>query len=78
VCIQGGRPAQTWAWLFAVDGTLELSPEPVDDQLEYRRDWTVSLHDADLRAEADKLAAVLHDELGRSPDDPLFISFMDL
>jgi len=41
VCIQGGRPAQCWAWVFAIDGTLALSPEP-DDRADYRRDWTVA------------------------------------
>lgn len=27
VSIEGGRPAATWAWVFAVDGTMELSPD---------------------------------------------------
>jgi hypothetical protein len=76
VDIQGGRPAQTWAWVFADDGTLTLSPEPADDSTGYRHDWTVSLRDLDPRREADKLTAMLHDDLGRDPDDPLFISFM--
>lgn len=78
MCIQGGRPAATWAWAFAVDGTLHLSPEPVDDHTDYRRDWTASVHDSDVSAEADKLTALLHDDLGRNPSEPLFVSFMDL
>jgi hypothetical protein len=74
--IQGGRPAATWAWLFAGDGELNLSPEPLEWPPDYdARDWTVPL-DADLAAEADKLTAILHDDLGRSPGEPLFISFM--
>ena len=78
VCIEGGRPAATWAWVFAADGTLELSPEPVDDRRDYSRDWTVSLHDCDLSEEAYKLTSLLHDDLGRSPADPLFVSCIEL
>jgi hypothetical protein len=76
---EGGRPAVTWAWIFVVDGkALEISPQPIDDSADLSRDWTVSLDDPDLDAHADKLTAILHDELGRSPDEPLFISFMDV
>jgi hypothetical protein len=57
---------------------LELSPQPADDPADYSRDWTVNLDESDVSAEADKLTALLHDDLGRSPSDPLFISFMDL
>lgn len=78
VSIDGGRPAAAWAWVFAADGTLELSPQPADDPADYSRDWTVNLDESDVSAEADKLTALLHDDLGRSPSDPLFISFMDL
>jgi hypothetical protein len=78
VSIEGGRPATTWAWAFAQDRRLALSPEPVDDHAEYSRDWTVSFEDVDVGAEADKLTVVLYDDLGRSPGDPLFVSFMDL
>jgi hypothetical protein len=78
VCLEGGRPAATWAWVFVVDGGLVLSPEPVGDRAHHDRDWTVSLRECDLSAAADKLTAMLHDELGRSPRDPLFVSFMDL
>jgi hypothetical protein len=75
--IQGGRPAATWAWVFVRDGALALSPEPVDDRVDYSRDWTVSPHQADLSTEADKLTRLLHDDPGRNPSDPLFICFMD-
>ena len=75
--IRGGRPAATWAWVFTLDGALAVSPEPVDDTADYRRDWTVSLDEADLSAEADKLTRLLHDDRGRSAHDPLFICFMD-
>jgi hypothetical protein len=78
VSIEGGRPAATWAWVFAADGTMELSPEPVDDPTDYDRDWSVSLQGLDLGAEADGLTTMLHDDLGRDPSDPLFVSFMDL
>jgi hypothetical protein len=77
VDIQGGRPAATWAWVFVLDGTLALSPEPVGDQVDYSRDWTVNLHEADLSTEADKLTTLLHDDPGRHRSDPLFICFMD-
>jgi hypothetical protein len=76
--IQGGRPAATWAWVFAAEGELELSPEPLDLRGDYSRDWTVSLDDCDAGAEADKLTALIHDERGRHPGDPLFVSFMEL
>jgi hypothetical protein len=77
--IEGGRPAATWAWVFVVDGkSLELSPQPLDDSADLSRDWTVSLDDPDLDAQADKLTTILHDELGRGADEPLFISFMDV
>jgi hypothetical protein len=77
--IQGGRPAATWAWLFAEDGELALSPEPLeplDQHPGHDRDWTVPIDQPFLTVEADKLTAILQDELGRSPDAPLFISFM--
>jgi hypothetical protein len=77
VGIDGGSPTSAWAMVFAEDGELTMSPEPIEIDLEYPWDWTVSLHDADTNREAEKLAAVLHDEIGRSPHDPLFISFMD-
>lgn len=77
--IEGGRPATTWAWIFVVNGdSLEISPQPLDDSADLSRDWTVSLHDPDLDAHADRLTAILHDELGRRADEPLFISFMDV
>jgi hypothetical protein len=61
-----GRPAETWAWAFAMDGALVLSPEYADE-------WTVRLDDADVDAEARKLAALLDAD----PADPLFVTFMD-
>jgi hypothetical protein len=78
VCIEGGRPAVTWAWVFAAEGELELSPEPVERDPEYSLDWTVDVDAPDLTAQADTLTALLHDDLGRSPADPLFVSFMAL
>jgi hypothetical protein len=78
VDIQGGRPATTWAWVFADDGRLALSPEPLDDPVDYSRDWIVSFEDVEVGAEADKLMLVLYDDLGRNPGDPLFVSFMGL
>jgi hypothetical protein len=78
VSIEGGRPATTWAWAFAQDGRLAVSPEPLDDRADYSRDWTVSFEDVDVGAEADKLMVVLYDDLGRSAHDPLFVSFVGL
>jgi hypothetical protein len=77
VCIQGGRPAATWAWLFAADGELTLSPEPADGSTDYREEWAVDLETADLGAEADELTKQLHEGRGRNPGDPLFVSFID-
>jgi hypothetical protein len=78
VSIEGGRPAATWAWVFVVNGMLALSPEAADGRADYSRDWTVSLDKADVGAEADRLTALLHDDLGRSASDPLFVTFMDV
>jgi len=76
--VEGGRPVETWAWVFVTNkGQLELSPEPPGDPGEYERDWWVD-PGQDLRAEAVKLTAILHDELGRSPADPILVTFMDL
>jgi hypothetical protein len=75
--VQGGSPACTWAWVFVEDGELLLEPEPVETDLEYPWNWTVTLDGVDPVREADRLTAVLHDEIGRSPNEPLFIGFMD-
>ena len=78
ICFEGGRPASTWAWVFSADdGGLVLSPEPVDRVGDYRGDWTVQAERSDLLGEAYKLIAIVHDERGRNPSDPLFVSFID-
>ena len=56
---------------------MALSPEPLELSTDYDRDWTVSLHGSDLGAEADKRTRLLHDDLGRTLSDPLFVSFID-
>lgn len=78
VSIEGCRPAETWAWMFTVHEAVALSPESTTDPTDYSRDWTVSIHNADVSAEADKLTRLLHEDLGRNPSDPLFISFMGI
>lgn len=65
--IEGGRPASAWAWAFAVDGELIVSPESGDDD-----EWTVSLADQDVADAADRLID------GRDPQAPLFIACMPL
>jgi hypothetical protein len=72
--IQGGRPAATWAWAFASDGALILSPESADDQDE----WTLSLAQGEVTGAADRLTDLLHTQLGRDSRATLFISFMPL
>jgi hypothetical protein len=71
--IEGGRPASTWAWAFAMDGELVLSPESPDDD-----EWSVPLVDGDASDAADRLTDVLHNRLGHDRHAPLFISFMPL
>jgi hypothetical protein len=68
--LEGGRPASTWAWAFAGDGSLVLSPETADE-------WTVGLDGADVAAEAGKLTAALAGEPGYDAGEPLFVTFMD-
>ena len=72
--IQGGRPASTWAWAFVIDGELILSPESNDNDDE----WKVPIADEDVANAAERLTDVLHTELGRERQAPLFISCMPL
>jgi hypothetical protein len=60
VSIEGCRPAETWAWMFTVHDAVALSPESTTDPTDYSCDWTVSIHNADVSAEADKLTRLLH------------------
>ncbi|MBE2320760.1 hypothetical protein DVA67_032675 [Solirubrobacter sp. CPCC 204708] len=72
--IEGGQPAETWAWAFVRDGEMILSPEtPRDDD-----EWTVSLAESDVARAADELTALLHNQLNRDPRAPLFLSCMPL
>ena len=73
LAIEGGRPASTWAWVFAIGDELILSPESADDD-----EWSVPLADADVAGAADHLTDVLHNRLGRDQHATLFISFMAL
>ena len=72
--IEGGRPASTWAWAFIIDGALVLSPESPNDDDE----WDVSLAQEEVARAADRLTELLHDQFGRDPQAPLFISCMAL
>jgi hypothetical protein len=70
--VEAGRPSSTWAWAFVSDGALLLSPEtPADDD-----EWTVSLAEDEVVGAADRLTALLHEQLGLDPRAPLFISCM--
>jgi hypothetical protein len=70
--IEGGRPASTWGWAFAMDDELILSPESPDHE------WRVPLTDEDAADAAVRLTDVLHKQPGRDRHGSLFISFMPL
>jgi hypothetical protein len=76
--ISGGRPAKTWGFVFVDGEELELSPEPLVMDPEYPYDWRVPLSEPDAVAAADRMVAVIYDEIGRDPHAPLFIAFMDV
>jgi hypothetical protein len=65
--VEGGRPAETWAWAFVDAGEMILSPESADE-------WTVSLDAQEVTDAADRLTALLD----RDPRAPLFITCMPL
>jgi hypothetical protein len=70
--IEGGRPASTWAWAFAMDGELILSPESRDDE------WRVPVADEAAADAAFRLTDLLHKQPGRDQHASLFVSFMPL